>query len=139
MRDEQIETQVDKIAVPLWVIAFLLPMLLVCGNKANAAEPQVCVLKGTVLDAAGERISDVYITAICDTNFIKIENHAAWLLKYNHTQTDNFGQWRLPLIAGLTYRLKFLDDWERRQSYVEEHYYIPFCDSVYFGESDCIE
>lgn len=119
--------------------AVLAAIWLIGALTANASEPPICVLKGTVLNAAGERIQEVSIRAICDTNFIKIENHAAWLLKHNYAQTDKSGQWRLPLIAGLTYTLIFVDNWRGRQKYVEEHYYIPFCDSVYFGESDCIE
>lgn len=128
------------IAIGVIVIALIWGAFIVwTAATADAAEPQICILKGTVLNVAGDYIPNVFIVAICDTNFIKIENHAAWLLKYNHTKTDDFGQWRLPLVAGLKYRLEFLDDWENRQSYVEEHYYIPFCDSVYFGESNCIE
>lgn len=81
--------------------------------------------------------------ALVDDDLFDYLNQRKWRMRkagnIMYARTDESGQWRLPLIAGLTYTLIFVDNWRGRQEYVEERYYIPFCDSVYFGESDCIE
>jgi hypothetical protein len=96
---------------------------------------KTCVLKGTVWSIHGDLLSRVLIYATCDTSFVITDKGKAWLYRFDVTETDANGYWELELFAGMTYRLDFF--W-RGQEYVEEHYYIPFCDSVWYGDSECI-
>ncbi len=91
MKDEQIETQVDKIAVPLWVIAVLLGFLLIsflCDGIANAESAIVSFNDAEQLAAISDSIVGVIDSAFTTSDSC-LEGYTKSYF-YGNSQSDGY-------------------------------------------------